>query len=356
MLQLRTLSCLTLFVSSLLSSYGVHGLGISDREVHLQLGPRDPAPPEAALFEMKQSGNSELGSMPLSGRDLIASWLGKRDCLDAGYSECRHMAAVRLVIPAALFLAVKRAKAVVQVRVIALILATSAAALWEHVLQVGIVVGCTAYVTGGVTSTRRGSQTSDDDLSTTSRSAVSVPTITSTDTTTTTTPLTGTPPTTVAVPVEYFFTITWTYWYWYWVYSTTRSTVTTSSTYSTVTTTVTVTIQETNSASASSSFRALSATFPTTAPPEASSVYSATASPPSILGGAGNETSTLPPVVVPTNGGGNGGSGPVTVTAGSVATGVRSAATHMASSVTSSWVMATFFGGSLITGILMVWL
>ncbi|EHL00159.1 hypothetical protein M7I_3927 [Glarea lozoyensis 74030] len=117
------------------------------------------------------------------------------------------------------------------------------------------------------------------------------------NTTTTTTPLTGTPPTTVAVPVEYFFTIT----------------------------------------CASSSFRALSATFPTTAPPEASSVYSATASPPSILGGAGNETSTLPPVVVPTNGGGNGGSGPVTVTAGSVATGVRSAATHMASSVTSSW-------------------
>jgi hypothetical protein len=88
MLQLRYLSCLTILVSSLLLSYGVLGLGISDREVHLRLGPRDSTPPEAALFEMKQSGNSNLGSMPLSGRDLIASWLGKRDCLDAGYTEC----------------------------------------------------------------------------------------------------------------------------------------------------------------------------------------------------------------------------------------------------------------------------
>jgi hypothetical protein len=66
----------------------VNGTGIHDREIHLQLGRREAGPPEAALFEMKQEGNSILGKMPLSGRDLISSWLGKRDCLNAGYVEC----------------------------------------------------------------------------------------------------------------------------------------------------------------------------------------------------------------------------------------------------------------------------
>jgi hypothetical protein len=65
----------------------VNGMGIHDREIHLQLGPREPGPPEAALFEMKQEGDS-LGKMPLNGRDLISSWLGKRDCVDTGYVEC----------------------------------------------------------------------------------------------------------------------------------------------------------------------------------------------------------------------------------------------------------------------------
>jgi hypothetical protein len=51
-----------------------------------------------------------------------------------------HMAAVRLVIHVALLLAAKPGKVVVQLRVIALIQETSAAALMEHVLQVGIVV------------------------------------------------------------------------------------------------------------------------------------------------------------------------------------------------------------------------
>jgi hypothetical protein len=78
-------------VVALLFSLNLHfivsGIGIHDREIHLQLGPREPGPPEAALFEMKQEGDA-LGKMPLSGRDLVASWLGKRDCLNTGYVEC----------------------------------------------------------------------------------------------------------------------------------------------------------------------------------------------------------------------------------------------------------------------------
>jgi hypothetical protein len=64
-------------------------------------------------------------------------------------------------------------------------------------------------------------------------------------------------------------------------------------------------------------------------------------------------TVPTPAVSVPTGG----VSGPVTVTAGSVASaGAQSAATRIVSGVGSSWVMAVFFGTSVITGILMVWL
>lgn len=88
MAQLQYLTTLAVIVFSLHFSQPVTALGISDREMYLQLGPRDRGPPEAGLFEMKQSGDAALGSMPLSGRDLLASWLGKRDCIDSGYTAC----------------------------------------------------------------------------------------------------------------------------------------------------------------------------------------------------------------------------------------------------------------------------
>jgi hypothetical protein len=91
MIRFRQLSGLAAVLLCLFFNHAVNGLGISDRELHLQLGPRDRAPLEPGLFEMKQSGDSSFGAMPLSGRDLIASWLGKRDCVDPGYVECVSM-------------------------------------------------------------------------------------------------------------------------------------------------------------------------------------------------------------------------------------------------------------------------
>ena len=88
MVQMRQVSSLALVLSSLFLSHAINGLNLADREGALKLGPRDGGPPEAALFPMKQSSGSDIGRMPLSGRDLVASWLGKRDCVDPGYVKC----------------------------------------------------------------------------------------------------------------------------------------------------------------------------------------------------------------------------------------------------------------------------
>lgn len=58
----------------------------------LALSARDDALPDALLYESNQSQDSDLGSMPLDGRSLLNSWLGKRGtCLAAGDSPCPSM-------------------------------------------------------------------------------------------------------------------------------------------------------------------------------------------------------------------------------------------------------------------------
>lgn len=55
----------------------------------LELESRDDDLPLAGFFGLKQSGNENVGSIPLDGRSLIDSWLGRRAvCADAGYSPC----------------------------------------------------------------------------------------------------------------------------------------------------------------------------------------------------------------------------------------------------------------------------
>lgn len=54
-----------------------------------ELESRDDDLPQAGFFGLKQSGNENVGAIPLDGRSLIDSWLGRRAvCLDAGYSPC----------------------------------------------------------------------------------------------------------------------------------------------------------------------------------------------------------------------------------------------------------------------------
>jgi hypothetical protein len=51
---------------------------------------REDGPPQALEFKAKTGEASKFGEMPLDGRSLIASWLGKRQftCTNSGYSPC----------------------------------------------------------------------------------------------------------------------------------------------------------------------------------------------------------------------------------------------------------------------------
>jgi hypothetical protein len=53
---------------------------------------RDDDPPEPLVYKAKTGAASKFGEMPLDGRSLIASWLGKRQsCVSSGYSPCTSM-------------------------------------------------------------------------------------------------------------------------------------------------------------------------------------------------------------------------------------------------------------------------
>lgn len=51
---------------------------------------REDGPPQALEFKAKTGEASKFGEMPLDGRSLIDSWLGKRQftCTNSGYSPC----------------------------------------------------------------------------------------------------------------------------------------------------------------------------------------------------------------------------------------------------------------------------
>lgn len=67
---------------------GVNGLN-NDLARDLDLESRDDDLPQAGFFGLKQSGGENVGAIPLDGRSLIDSWLGRRaQCADSGYSPC----------------------------------------------------------------------------------------------------------------------------------------------------------------------------------------------------------------------------------------------------------------------------
>ncbi|CAG8959808.1 hypothetical protein HYFRA_00001716 [Hymenoscyphus fraxineus] len=76
--------CFSIFIFTHVSN------GFDNNVAHdLKLESRDDFLPQQDLFVMQQDENRNIGSMPLDGRSLIDSWLGRRQaCAIAGDSPC----------------------------------------------------------------------------------------------------------------------------------------------------------------------------------------------------------------------------------------------------------------------------
>lgn len=62
---------------------------ITAAQVAIEILDRYDGPPAALVYNAKVGEASNFGEIPLDGRSLIASWLGKRQgCSDSGYSPC----------------------------------------------------------------------------------------------------------------------------------------------------------------------------------------------------------------------------------------------------------------------------
>ncbi|KAF4629047.1 hypothetical protein G7Y89_g9103 [Cudoniella acicularis] len=74
-------------------------LVLSEAAPEAAIARRDDGPPLAEVLKIKRLGNSQLGAMPLDGRSLIESWLGKRTCVPISVAQVvtlvAHLSAVQ---------------------------------------------------------------------------------------------------------------------------------------------------------------------------------------------------------------------------------------------------------------------